>query len=170
MVETVELHSDDDEPEEEPSPPVQHRSERAAIRPTIGGSRKGTASPEMRGLAPVSLASMISSDEEDEDEGVPVAMPHRAAGRVQTAPIDTAEALPQPPSPAVERWDSDDEGADDEMGSGQGLVAPVSMDHNEADKAVGIETDVEEEERVIVGDGIVADANFAEDDWDDDDP
>jgi len=89
-------------------------------------------------------------------------MPHCSANRPVAAPLAEEEAAAdaeQPPSPAVDRWDDSEDrwDSEDEDERGHGLIQPESMDGDETAHVV------------MVGDGIVADANFADDDWDEDD-
>ena len=170
-VETVELYSGDEDEEGDEDEAEVNSANRA-----VGGERGGT--PEMRGPAPVPLAAMISSDEEeDDDDHAPAAPRHRAVRR--SPPLELhddeieAEAAPvrppSPPSPGIDRWDSEEEEEaalhahspsrwSAEQSDAALAYAPASPDGLQASS-----------QQVMVGDGIVADVNFAEDDWDADD-
>jgi len=93
-----------------------------------------------------------------------------------TAQLPAAERAPPPPpsdddddrvaavrpgSPAVDRWDSDEEADDDEAG------APCAVQRVQPAQPTQ-PVEYAEPSGVVVAPGIVADDNFADDDWDDD--
>ena len=138
------------------------------------------ASPPMRSAAPVPLSQIIANDDDDDDEAQEVdivreaeearervrqqsarqraerapptlAVEDESAEAQSAAPDEVAGRLP---SPSVDRWDDGDDGwGDEEEDPRPAPAAPLSP-------------------RVVSGvlsaPGIVADDNFAEDNWDND--
>jgi hypothetical protein len=138
------------------------------------------ASPPMRSAAPVPLSQIIANDDDDDDEAQEVDIVREAEEarervrqqsarqRAERAPPTLAvedesaeaqgaapdEVAGRLPSPSVDRWDDgDDDWGDEEEDPRTAPAAPVSP-------------------RVVSGvlsaPGIVADENFAEDNWDND--
>ncbi|KOO25222.1 hypothetical protein Ctob_010995 [Chrysochromulina tobinii] len=138
------------------------------------------ASPPMRSAAPVPLSQIIANDDDDDDEAQEVDIVREAEEarervrqqsarqRAERAPPTLAvedesaeaqgaapdEVAGRLPSPGVDRWDDgDDDWGDEEEDPRTAPAAPVSP-------------------RVVSGvlsaPGIVADENFAEDNWDND--
>jgi len=173
VVETVELDSGDEADDDLGSGSGVDSANRAS-----GQSEQ--ASPSMRGPAPVPLADMISSDDEADDEAAREAEREReveeARERLRQSARQAAERAPPPPpsdddddrvaavrpgSPAVDRWDSDEEADDDEAG------APCAVQRVQPAQPTQ-PVEYAEPSGVVVAPGIVADDNFADDDWDDD--
>ena len=166
--ETIELYSDD---EEEDSQDVVRSANRAAKE------ERSRVSPPMRNLAPVPLASMISSDEDEEEDNSPI------RPRVVRARPDAAHALLAPvPAPPVEPPSCDDLPAsaadwDSESGEVGPIEEPIrSLEEDVDDSFPRVHTaeiieqspfTSEAEAPVMAAPGIVADSNFADDDWDD---
>ena len=138
------------------------------------------ASPPMRSPAPVPLSQIIANDDDDEEEAQEVDImreAEEARERVrQQAARQRAER--SPPTPAVEDESAEAQGAAADEGAGR-LPSPSVDRWDDCDDDWG---DEEEDPRrpapapvsprvvsgVLSAPGIVADENFAEDDWDND--
>ena len=138
------------------------------------------ASPPMRSPAPVPLSQIIANDDDDEEEAQEVDImreAEEARERVrQQAARQRAER--SPPTPAVEDDSAEAQGAAADEGAGR-LPSPSVDRWDDCDDDWG---DEEEDPRrpapapvsprvvsgVLSAPGIVADENFAEDDWDND--
>ena len=179
--ETVELYSDDDG---DASPEV--RSANRASGGRDNGGKSGDASPAMRAPAPVPLSAMISSDEEEDDEeAVAAPPPARRRGamcqgsssddeRANADDVDDASTAPPPvvtvpdaEAASTVEWDSDDDSAHVRPSVARAPESNIeAMDAAEEEEE---EAGEPEPPMVMAAPGIVADENFADDDWDDDD-
>jgi len=156
------------------------------VRRTILAGKSGDASPAMRAPAPVPLSAMISSDEEEDDEeAVAAPPPARRRGamcqgsssddeRANADDVDDASTAPPPvvtvpdaEAASTVEWDSDDDSAHVRPSVARAPESNIeAMDAAEEEEE---EAGEPEPPMVMAAPGIVADENFADDDWDDDD-
>ncbi len=163
-IETVEFESEDESAE--PSPAAAKGRKTKGVTPVGRPARA-------RDAVITDFASMLSSDE---DEDCPDQRPAVARARAAPKPAPRLELAPRvvesPPRAAA----YDDEMDDIEDVAAMSPPSPeelgaISHRRDEAPEPVPYEPNARPSpvEAVRVGDGIVADANFVDDDWDDDD-